>query len=104
MDKKLETFAHDIMMQCQKHNLTWWEVKQVMGLVSNVAEAIRADTLKDLKFRTVYYEEAAPASETKGRQDADETAGASDRELLIREYERRLALLKRGASTGDVIF
>ena len=47
---------------------------------------------------------AAQTSETKGRQDASETAGASERELLIREYERRLALLKSGASPGDVIF
>lgn len=28
----------------------------------------------------------------------------NERELLIREYERRLALLKSGASPGDVIF
>ena len=47
---------------------------------------------------------AALALAVQGRQDADETAGASDRELLIREYERRLALLKNGASPGDVIF
>lgn len=47
---------------------------------------------------------AALALAVQGRQDADETAGASDRDLLIREYERRLALLRSGASPGDVIF
>ena len=45
----------------------------------------------------------APASETKGRQDANVTAGASERELLIREYEQRLARLKIGASPKDAI-
>ena len=39
----------------------------------------------------------AQASETGVCQDADETAGLSEREWLIREYERRLALLKSGA-------
>lgn len=47
---------------------------------------------------------AALVTAIQGRQDADETAGAGARELLIREYERRLALLKSGASPGDVIF
>ena len=37
------------------------------------------------------------------RREADETAGASDQEQLIREYERRLVLLKSGASPGNVI-
>lgn len=40
----------------------------------------------------------------QGRQDTGETAGTSDRECLIREYERRLALLKSGASPGEIIF
>lgn len=47
---------------------------------------------------------AALAPEVQGRQGTDEAARASDRELLIREYERRMALLKSGASPGDVIF
>lgn len=49
-------------------------------------------------------EEIAALAALQERQAADETAGASDRELLIREYERRLAMLKSGASPGDVIF
>lgn len=104
MDERLKNFAQVIMRQCQEKGLNWWEVKQVMGFVSEVAEAIRADTLRDTKFKTIDYEEAAPASRTMGRQDADKTARASDREWLIQEYERRLALLKGGASPGDVIF
>ena len=47
---------------------------------------------------------AAPAPEAQERQGADKTINASDRELLIREYERRLARLKSGGSPGDVIF
>lgn len=42
---------------------------------------------------------AAPAPEAQERQETGEAAGASERELLIREYERRLALLKGGVST-----
>lgn len=47
---------------------------------------------------------AALAVELQGRRDTDKAAEASNRELLIQEYERRLALLKSGASPGDVIF
>ncbi len=47
---------------------------------------------------------AVPAPEAQERQETGEAAGASERERLIREYERRLALLKSGASPGDVIF
>lgn len=38
-----------------------------------------------------------------GQQRTDKTVRASERESLIREYERRLALLKSGASPGDVV-
>lgn len=48
--------------------------------------------------------EPAPAHKERERQDAGKTAGVSERELLIQEYERRLALLKSGASPGEVIF
>lgn len=44
---------------------------------------------------------AAPAPEAQERQGTDKTINASDRELLIREYERRLARLKSGGSPGD---
>lgn len=47
---------------------------------------------------------AAPAPEAQERQEADKSINASDREMLIREYERRLARLKSGGSPGDVIF
>lgn len=60
--------------------------------------------LERLGVVTVREKETAPAPEAKGRQDANKTAEANDREWLIREYERRLALLKSGASPGDVIF
>lgn len=48
--------------------------------------------------------DAAPTSEAQERQETGETAGASEREWLIREYERRLALLKSGTSPRDIIF
>lgn len=48
--------------------------------------------------------ETAPAHKERERQDAGKIAGTSERELLIQEYERRLALLKSGASPGEVIF
>lgn len=47
---------------------------------------------------------AAPAPEAQERQEADKAINASDREVLIREYERRLARLKSGESPGNVIF
>ena len=68
------------------------------GTAEEIAALVKAGNGVDRENET------APTSKTKGRQDTDEAAGASDRELLIREYERRLALLKSGASTGDVIF
>lgn len=48
--------------------------------------------------------ETAPTSKTAGRQDTDKAARVSDQEHLIQEYERRLALLKSGASPGEVAF
>lgn len=52
--EKLETFANDIMRQCQEQELTCWEVKLVMKYVSDVAEALRTDVMRDLKFKTIY--------------------------------------------------
>ena len=46
---------------------------------------------------------AALVSQLQERQDVGETVGVSEREQLIREYERRLALLKSGASPGDIV-
>lgn len=50
---KLDTFADDIMRQCQERELTCWEVKLVMKWVSDVAEALRTDVMRDLKFKTI---------------------------------------------------
>lgn len=58
----------------------------------------------EMTIRAEPKEFAALVVAIQERQDAGGTSIASDRELLIREYERRLALLKSGASPGDVIF
>lgn len=42
--------------------------------------------------------------EALGTDAVDKTISVSERELLIREYERKLARLKSGTSPGDVIF
>lgn len=65
--EKLENVAKDIMRQCQKQNLTCWEVKLVMEYVSDVAESLRAWAMRDLKFETVYYEKAASEQGTCGK-------------------------------------
>ena len=40
----------------------------------------------------------------QGRREGKKTENAHEREMLIQEYERRLAKLKNGASPGNVIF
>ncbi len=45
-----------------------------------------------------------PDEGNRERQKVDQVSGISEREALIREYERRLAKLKNGASPSNVIF
>ena len=72
------------------------------NLQTLVCTAGRIQAIRSGNFHSNYpdgQKEAAPTPEAKERQETGETAGASERELLIREYERRLALLKGGVST-----
>lgn len=46
----------------------------------------------------------APDEGNRERQKVNQANCISEREALIREYERRLAKLKSGASPSDVVF